>query len=1002
MKLTPFCPICHKKNSLEKSHYKIGSTRFITLECGHTYTEKLVAKETASDLITLKDGRVLYPFQVDGVRLAESSNFRCQISDEMGLGKMQSVYCKVLTPKGWALIGSLKLNDEVIGSDGLAHKVIGVFPQGIKELFKVTFSDNSSTIVGEEHLWAVNTPIRKYRKNPNLVKTTKSLENDLFLTGKNSAGKKNSKWYIPIIHSPVEMDFREIKIDPYILGLFLGDGCFTIKNRISISTADAEIYSSINLKYELRKYNNYDYQVCSPNNLINYLKGYSLFGCYSHEKFIPDDFKYNTSSNRLAILQGLMDTDGSIASNGTIEFCSTSERLVNDVIFLVQSFGGVAYKSSRVTNYTYKDEKKDGKISYRITINIPVNPFRIFRKAYLYKPNKKYTATRAITSIEKVTSGEAVCISVDSYDKLYLTDDCILTHNTIQAIAAIDLHYEELKPILILVKSSLTVNWLRELVLSTGRIAQIFNSGDNLIPGIDIVIVSFDTVTPRKMRSTSIEDDSNLKKLIAFQPKTIIIDECQMLKNHNAKRTQAVREIARAKIIKRNESPTLIKNERSHIEKIAKDLIHYHSLTNKFNFTISDKLPAKILGLTKCRVEGEGFIKGEILINRIHIENDPEEEVIETILHEIAHAITPGTGHCALWSETAKSIGSNGQQYAWCDGTKPLDTFEDKENMVRHIISLSGTPIKNNALEYFPILNLLRPEMFPSIKHFESFYVDHYWNGNSYKVGGLLEPEQFLEKTKDFIIRRTREEVMPDLPKIQRDFKFYPMGDKVRAEYGKKVKKLGEFLRDNDTSSKTFNTDLIAQLSILRHITGLAKIQPVLDYISDFLEVEESEKIVIFHHHKDVGTVLSEKLHEMTGNQVGILRIVSEYDANKRTEILEAFKNNPANRILLIPTLAGGEGINLQFCSHAIIMEREWNPCNESQAEGRFSRIGSISSSVSVTYPTAIGTIDEYFAEIVERKRQFIGESLDGKAEKWDNSSVMLELANLIIKKWSF
>jgi SNF2 family DNA or RNA helicase len=293
--------------------------------------------------------------------------------------------------------------------------------------------------------------------------------------------------------------------------------------------------------------------------------------------------------------------------------------------------------------------------------------------------------------------------------------------------------------------------------------------------------------------------------------------------------------------------------------------------------------------------------------------------------------------------------------------------------------------------------------MFPSLSNFERLYVDYYFQGNSYKPGGLKYPEEFKQKTRDFIIRRTREEVMPELPKIQRDFKFYELGQEVRKAYNSKVKKLDEFLRDSiDEKSPDFYTELIAHLSILRHITGIAKIAPVLEFVDEFVLNEtngEEKKLVIFHHHVDVGDLLSAKLDELLGAGK-TLRITSADSSETRLDKIEQFRSGDS-RILLIPTLAGGEGINLQFCSSAVILEREWNPANEEQAEGRFSRIGSTAKSVSITYPTATGTIDEYFAEIVERKRQIVGEALDGeKKATWDNSSIMLELANIVVKKW--
>lgn len=440
---------------------------------------------------------------------------------------------------------------------------------------------------------------------------------------------------------------------------------------------------------------------------------------------------------------------------------------------------------------------------------------------------------------------------------------------TIQAVAGINLHYEDLKPILCVVKASLTYQWLKEIVSGTGKFAQILDRTIPPVPGIEIFITSYDAIPQRKKRNSEELTGGLVDIIKKLNIKTVILDEVQMLKNHESSRTQAVRDIVR------------------------------------------------------------GIEQG-------------------------------------------------------------------------HLVGLSGTPVKNNAIEYFPILNLLRPEQFPNRERFIRNDVEFYSDGRTWRAGGLKNPQIFLDKTKDFIIRRTRKEVLPDLPAIQRDYKYYPMMEQVQKDYNKKVKHLAEVLDDMESSDgreeNTFRIqgDLLAALQVLRHITGLAKLEAVLDYVEEFLEENPGEKITIFHHHIDVGDLLFQALDMRNPGKV--IRMTSSDDSSVRMNKIEEFKNGKA--VLIAPTLACGEGLNLQFCSHAILMEREWNPANEEQAEGRFSRIGSNATSILVCYPTATGTIDEFFAELVERKREAVGKTLDGSAQQWNQSTVMRELANLVVKKW--
>jgi SNF2 family DNA or RNA helicase len=187
----------------------------------------------------------------------------------------------------------------------------------------------------------------------------------------------------------------------------------------------------------------------------------------------------------------------------------------------------------------------------------------------------------------------------------------------------------------------------------------------------------------------------------------------------------------------------------------------------------------------------------------------------------------------------------------------------------------------------------------------------------------------------------------------------------------------------------------------MRHITGLAKIDPCVEYIEEFLEEHDEEKITIFAHHKDVIENLKLRLDALL-SKAGMEEcavINAEVKAENRVKVLEEMKANPKRRVLLASTLAAGEGLNMQFMSNCIILERQWNPANEEQAEARFPRPGSTADQINAIYMLAAGTIDDMLTEIVERKRAIMRQVLDGKNEKWDESSLMQELMNEIVSK---
>jgi len=329
--------------------------------------------------------------------------------------------------------------------------------------------------------------------------------------------------------------------------------------------------------------------------------------------------------------------------------------------------------------------------------------------------------------------------------------------------------------------------------------------------------------------------------------------------------------------------------------------------------------------------------------------------------------------------------------------------------VIPNTIALSGTPIKNNAAEFFPILNILKPELFSNESRFITNWCDSYFNGYGYKTGGLAYPKQFHERTKSFIIRREREEVMPDLPKIQRSFQFHELSSIVEKAYLDTFRAFRDEYNQSESHSFEESGNILAYLSRMRHLVGLSKVDPCIDFCMEFLGSTE-RKLTIFVHHKDVGEILSQKLTAVL-SELGLsapLSLTAELDSQQRFDMVESFRSDPKKRIMIASTLASGEGLNLQFCSDCILLERQWNPANEEQAEGRFPRPGSTASSISATYLLAVGTVDEFFSEIVERKREIVANTLnpnESDAPQWDQSSLMKELAEVLAaqggKRWS-
>jgi len=351
------------------------------------------------------------------------------ISGDTGVGKAQPLTAKVLTPTGWRLMGELRPGDLVIGASGKGTRVAAVYPQGEQDVWELTFSDGARARCTRDHLWQVRTQNQKHRGAGWTVKCLGDiLDGPFVLPG-------HAKYYIPMV-GPVEFSTGELPVDPYVLGVLLGDAHLRQRetgSEILLSTPDAEILSAVLDRLpgiEARASGRYDYRLVAParrstNWLTSALRELGLMGKMSHEKAVPSVYLVASAEQRLELLRGLMDTDGTVSrSSGTPSFSTSSRQLADDVLFLVRSLGGRARIATKRT--THRD-------SYRLNLSLPrgIQPFRLERKARLANIERpKYEPTRALMGAEWVGREASQCIAVEAEDGLYVTDDFVVTHNT--------------------------------------------------------------------------------------------------------------------------------------------------------------------------------------------------------------------------------------------------------------------------------------------------------------------------------------------------------------------------------------------------------------------------------------------------------------------------------------------------------------------------------------------------------------------------------------------
>lgn len=408
------------------------------------------------------------------------------LQGDVGAGKAQPLYSKVLTPEGFKTIGEMTVGSTIVNPTGELTTVTGVFPQGERDIYRVHFADGTSVDCDDEHLWQVRTSTARHRGAKPKVMTLHRIRNDL--KEKNGA----NKWHVEL---PEPMDLEgggRRPLDPYLLGALLGDGGFA-HCAVVFTTADAEMVDALaaampnRVELTQRLHNNgYDWsfrraslpplegltpqssddavcdayqqghgakeisrkvRVCSskiarlldergisrrppgggPNAVMAGLRELRLSGHTSDSKFVPDAYLNAPVDVRLAVLQGLLDTDGTVSSRSgaDISLVSASKRLAEDVAWLARSLGGRA---------VLREVRKMGRTFWRSSLQLPneFKPFRLTRKLELWKARTKYARpAKAIVKVELVGRGPVQCISVAHPNRLYITDDFTITHNTV-------------------------------------------------------------------------------------------------------------------------------------------------------------------------------------------------------------------------------------------------------------------------------------------------------------------------------------------------------------------------------------------------------------------------------------------------------------------------------------------------------------------------------------------------------------------------------------------
>lgn len=382
----------------------------------------------------------------------------------------QPLDAKVLTPNGFAEMGQIKIGDEVIGQNGRPTRVVGTLDNlGKREVFRVIFKDGTETRCTADHLWTVRTANDKAKGYGWRTFPLKHLLSLGLMVKGSTQERQNARWFVPTVDAVEYTPSPDkLPIDPWILGILLGNGCFG--TGVSLSTSDEWLLKEAarilgpGYRFSQRTSNSYDWGIAFNgygNPLVRALRSMGIYLCRSYTKFVPHEYLYASVDERLSLLQGLVDTDGYVSPSGLVEYTSASEQLAKDVLFLVRSLGGYGVINPKTLNTGPYKGNTYYRVHFRLSNGMP--PCRTPYKLKNWKP-KKITLDRAIVDVVPDGVEEVRCIQVANEDGLYLTDSFIVTHNCGKSKVAIDVAQNMMAlRVLVLCPKSVVSVWPREL-----------------------------------------------------------------------------------------------------------------------------------------------------------------------------------------------------------------------------------------------------------------------------------------------------------------------------------------------------------------------------------------------------------------------------------------------------------------------------------------------------------------------------------------------------------
>lgn len=325
-------------------------------------------------------------------------------------------------------MGDLKVGDYVISWWGNPVRIQYIPFEGVSKVYRFTFNDGTTLEASEDHEWFCKGPKQRFKLKEGdeewVVKSTREIIAD----GKYSPETDQGHRFTIPVSDPVKFEGK-VLFDPYMMGLLLGDGSLGERSQM-LTSADQEIVDYIKSKYTVHPNGRYGYRLKASTGIKDILGNYGLLKTDCFNKFIPEDYFWGSIDQRMELLRGLMDTDGTVNTEGLCSFTTSSQQLATDIRRLVDSLGGLTFIKERQGKYKKNGQHFITSKHYQIRVAIQTCPFKLSRKKARYRFQTRNKHERVIYNIEEIGKKPVRCITVTGEGSFLAGRNFVVTHNS--------------------------------------------------------------------------------------------------------------------------------------------------------------------------------------------------------------------------------------------------------------------------------------------------------------------------------------------------------------------------------------------------------------------------------------------------------------------------------------------------------------------------------------------------------------------------------------------